>query len=274
MTIAFNLSQLANYVNSSGKLDAANGLVNATPVANGGTGAATATAYAVQCGGTTSTAAHQSIASVGTTGQVLTSNGAAALPTFQTAAAGGFSNIAVFTSSGSWTVPSGITKAKVTVVGGGGGAGHNVGGSGGGGGGTAIEYVTGLSGTISITVGAGGAVAVNDDIPGTTGGTSSFGSYCSASGGGGGTSSSGVGTYYPPGSAGVGTGGSINLTGGLGTYQLDTVGGTYPYSAGGLSSMSVGNGALYGGGGQSSWAIGATSALGTAGAAGIVIIEY
>jgi hypothetical protein len=49
----------------------------------GGTGIASATAYAVQCGGTTSTGAHQSIASVGTSGQVLTSNGAAALPTFQ-----------------------------------------------------------------------------------------------------------------------------------------------------------------------------------------------
>jgi hypothetical protein len=54
------------------------------PVSDGGTGATSATAYAVQCGGTTSTGAHQSIASVGTSGQVLTSNGAGALPTFQT----------------------------------------------------------------------------------------------------------------------------------------------------------------------------------------------
>tara|TARA_R110000868_G_scaffold112993_8_gene303718 strand:+ start:113 stop:730 length:618 start_codon:yes stop_codon:yes gene_type:complete len=53
------------------------------PVSDGGTGATSATAYAVQCGGTTSTGAHQSIASVGTSGQVLTSNGAGALPTFQ-----------------------------------------------------------------------------------------------------------------------------------------------------------------------------------------------
>jgi microcystin-dependent protein len=56
----------------------------AVPVSGGGTGNATATAYAVQCGGTTTTGAHQSVASVGTSGQVLTSNGAAALPTFQT----------------------------------------------------------------------------------------------------------------------------------------------------------------------------------------------
>jgi hypothetical protein len=60
----------------------------AVTVAQGGTGATSATAYAVQCGGTTSTGAHQSIAGVGTAGQVLTSNGAGALPTFQTAGGG------------------------------------------------------------------------------------------------------------------------------------------------------------------------------------------
>lgn len=54
------------------------------PVASGGTGATSATAYAVQCGGTTSTGAHQSVASLGTSGQVLTSQGASALPTWTT----------------------------------------------------------------------------------------------------------------------------------------------------------------------------------------------
>jgi hypothetical protein len=58
------------------------------PVANGGTGRATNTAYAVICGGTTTGGVEQSIASVGTTGQVLTSNGASALPTFQSAGGG------------------------------------------------------------------------------------------------------------------------------------------------------------------------------------------
>jgi hypothetical protein len=67
------------------------GFTTSLSVAQGGTGSASATAYAVQCGGTTSTGAHQSIASVGTTGQVLTSNGAGALPTFQ-AAGGGFAS--------------------------------------------------------------------------------------------------------------------------------------------------------------------------------------
>ena len=57
----------------------------AVTVAQGGSGRATATAYAVICGGTSATGAHQSIASVGTAGQVLTSNGAGALPSFQAA---------------------------------------------------------------------------------------------------------------------------------------------------------------------------------------------
>lgn len=55
-------------------------------VDKGGTGRTSHTAYAVLCGGTTATGAQQSIAGVGTTGQVLTSNGAGVLPTFQDAA--------------------------------------------------------------------------------------------------------------------------------------------------------------------------------------------
>ena len=54
-------------------------------VRDGGTGVASHTAYAVVTGGTTTTSPMQSIASVGTADQVLTSNGAASLPTFQAA---------------------------------------------------------------------------------------------------------------------------------------------------------------------------------------------
>jgi microcystin-dependent protein len=61
------------------------GLGSVLPVASGGTGVSSNTAYAVLCGGTTSTNPIQSIASVGTAGQVLTSNGAGALPTMQAA---------------------------------------------------------------------------------------------------------------------------------------------------------------------------------------------
>ena len=67
--------------------------VNATPatVAQGGTGLSSLTAYALLAGGTTSTGAVQQVTALGTSGWVLTSNGAGALPTFQ-AASSGFSN--------------------------------------------------------------------------------------------------------------------------------------------------------------------------------------
>lgn len=57
-------------------------------VPNGGTGDTSFIPYAVITGGTTSTNPLQSVASVGTAGQVLTSNGAGALPSFQTNAGG------------------------------------------------------------------------------------------------------------------------------------------------------------------------------------------
>ena len=44
MTQAYNISQLANNLDSSGRLDATDGLVNAVPVANGGTGASSVSA--------------------------------------------------------------------------------------------------------------------------------------------------------------------------------------------------------------------------------------
>jgi hypothetical protein len=50
MTQAFNLSQLANNLSSTGQLDATDGLVNAVPVANGGTGASTASAARTNLG--------------------------------------------------------------------------------------------------------------------------------------------------------------------------------------------------------------------------------
>ena len=50
----------------------------------GGLGTNSGTAYTLLANGTTSTAATQSLASVGTSGQLLTSNGASNLPTFQT----------------------------------------------------------------------------------------------------------------------------------------------------------------------------------------------
>jgi hypothetical protein len=82
-------------------------LAGTLDVVNGGTGDTSLTAYAVLCGGTTSTGPVQSIVSVGTSGQVLTSNGASAFPTFQSATVSGI--ITVDGDSGS------ITGSTVTI---------------------------------------------------------------------------------------------------------------------------------------------------------------
>lgn len=84
---------------TSGTLTNCTGL----PVAGGGTGVASLTAYSVICGGTTGTGAVQSVSGLGTSGQVLTSNGAAALPTWQNAPSGG---------SGAWTLISTATASN------------------------------------------------------------------------------------------------------------------------------------------------------------------
>jgi hypothetical protein len=180
----------------------------ALTVTNGGTGNATATAYAVQCGGTTSTGAHQSIASVGTTGQVLTSNGAGALPTFQAASGGGQLQTQYFATSTTWTCPAGVTKVMITCIGAGGGYG-NTNGYEGGLGGVAYGYYTVVPATVyTITIGTGGAAGGT----GSSGTSTSFGALCSATGGQGGQ---GGDTGY----SGLGTGGTLgNFIQGPGGY--------------------------------------------------------
>lgn len=76
-------------------------------VAGGGTGDTSFTAYSVICGGTTSTGALQNVSGVGTSGQVLTSNGAGTLPTWQ--AAGGGSGVTITGDVGS------ITGTSLTI---------------------------------------------------------------------------------------------------------------------------------------------------------------
>lgn len=59
------------------------GVTGVLTVPNGGTGSSSFTPYAILAAGTTSTGAVTNVSGVGTNGQVLTSNGAAALPTWQ-----------------------------------------------------------------------------------------------------------------------------------------------------------------------------------------------
>lgn len=78
------------------------------PVTQGGTGAKTFTAYSVICAGTTATGAFQNVSGTGNAGDVLTSNGASTLPTWQPAPASqtslGVSNIGIAYSGGTFTV--------------------------------------------------------------------------------------------------------------------------------------------------------------------------
>lgn len=81
------------------QLDGKEASITTLSVAKGGSGRGSHTAYAVICGGTDTTTAQQSIASVGSSGQVLTSNGAGALPTFEDASGGSSSSIILDTSN-------------------------------------------------------------------------------------------------------------------------------------------------------------------------------
>lgn len=74
-------------------------LTNDLTVGNGGTGNNSLTAYAILAGGTTSTGALQQVSGLGTSGWVLTSNGAGALPTWQVAG-GGSTGISGATANG------------------------------------------------------------------------------------------------------------------------------------------------------------------------------
>ena len=90
-------------------------------VPQGGTGLTTLTAYALMAAGTTTTGNMQQVSGVGTSGQVLTSNGAAALPTWQTAVGtigGSIANTQVAVGSGANTIAgsSALTFASGVVA--------------------------------------------------------------------------------------------------------------------------------------------------------------
>ena len=79
-------------------------------VQDGGTGRSSHVAYTPICGGTTTTGDQQSVASLGTDGYVLTSNGAGALPSFKapTGTGGGLTEV----DNNDWVDPGG---AQLTV---------------------------------------------------------------------------------------------------------------------------------------------------------------
>jgi hypothetical protein len=197
----------------------------------------------------------------------------------------GFASMQVFTSSGAFTVPNGVTTLRVTVIGGGGAGGYHstLPGGGGGAGGKAIGVVSGLvpGQSIAVTVGAGGA-ALTGPGTGNSGGTSSFGTYMSATGGFGGNGGTAALFAMAGGGGGAGVGGQINIGGSWGSDSIVVAcrGG----DGGGPGNGRACSGALpgvaasgFGGGGGG----GGTSVSGSpigypggAGAPGIVIVEF
>lgn len=212
----------------------------------------------------------------GTTPKTLTVALDASVSGTNTGDQGTIPNVVVVTTTGTWTCPAGVIRAKVTVVGGGGGASNysaSQSGVGGGGGGAAIKWLTVVPGAIyTATVGTGGAGgAAGGNNAGIAGATSSFAggviTTVSATGGAGGNA---VGSDS---AGGIGSNGDLNIPGGTGVSS--TLNSNTPSATGG-STIFAGStpmgiaGRGYGAGGGGIWG----DFGGAAGAAGVIIIEY
>jgi hypothetical protein len=122
------------------------------------------------------------------------------------------SNVTNHSISGAytWNKPAGCTLIRVIVQGpGGGGSGH---GESGGAGGYAEKWINNPPASVTVTIGSRGS-GVSYSSAGGDSGTTSFGSYLSATGGRGANRNHG----HSGGFGGHGSGGDINLYGGGGT---------------------------------------------------------
>jgi hypothetical protein len=277
MTQAFNLSQLANLVNTSGQLNAATGLYNQTPVANGGTGVATIASGAVVLGAGTSAITTVSAAS---TGEVLTANGTAWVSQL---ASGGTPIVRLYTSPSPWTKPATLKAVKVTALGGGGGGGRGYGapaaqaslresGGSGGFGGSGFYYAQApaIPGPVTINAGDGGAAQ-------TAGTAASFGGLFSVAGGGQGTNAG----PQTPGNTGT-PGVTVSVTSTPNTVTAKSLQGIL-YGVNGVPAASTpspsppagnpGTGFGVGGGGGPGGGTSGANGTGTAGQTGFVIVE-
>jgi hypothetical protein len=216
-----------------------------------------------------------------------TASGTLTLPAATGTIALGIPSKQIFTTSGTFTIPAGVTAVKVTVTGGGGAGAGGSGasgsnGSGGGAGGTAIKWLTGLTpgNTLTVTVGSGGTgvsnAAGNSGTPSTV--ASGTQTITTLTGGAG----NGAPNAVQPGIPGGATNGDINLSGGIGTGQAGgstTVGGngaaSYWGGGGGFGVGAAGGVAVNPGAGGGGAGGGSGSAVtGGAGAAGIVLFEW
>lgn len=197
----------------------------------------------------------------------------------------GFSRQSVIALSGTWTVPLGVTQARVRIIGGGGGGGgggNGFSGGGGGAGGFAQAIVQVIPGaTVPVSIGQGGAGGQSGQS-GSSGGVSSFAGLVSATGGGGGGSNNPY-SAGGPGGAGQVDGSISNPLAQFGGYGTDGYSAaSAPAGAGGASIMGGGGRGASGGGpaanGQAAGS-GGGGAYGGAvpggqGANGLIIVEF
>ena len=224
----------------------------------------------------------------GTSGQVLTSAGSNAPPTWSTISAnGGFVSQSLLTSGTTYTTGATTNRLLIQAWGGGGGSGGvqsgTVGGGGGGGGAYMTKYVTVTpSTTYTIAIGAAGNAGINGGAQGGAGGNTSItvGATTYTAGGGGGGNNAGGGANGNAGAGGTGTNGDINVSGVSGNNGGSTGGAggyvrtywNYPQASG--SSAGAGQAGQYYGGGAG----GSANTNATNGAAGyqgaMIITEY
>jgi len=177
----------------------------------------------------------------------------------------GFKSVQVFTSSGTYTKPSGINTIFVIVTGGGGSGGSQ--GTGGGAGGTAMKLIDATSITTESVTVSGVADGGGGTSDGVDGGSSSFGSHCSATGGVGGLNGT---TIESPALGGIGSGGDFNLRGGYG-HLVRGGGGGSSFWGGPESQTTVTTAGNWGGGGRG----GPGGVAAYSGSGGIVVVyEY
>lgn len=189
-----------------------------------------------------------------------------------------------FASPGTSTyTPTTGTNYVIVEVWGGGGSGGSP-GSPGAGGGYCLKKITSAFSGVTVTVGAGGASATG--AGGNGGGTSSFGSICSATGGGAGLSTGGgvliTGTTRVGASVGgSGTGGDINTSGGGGYGIWDggasfaAIGGAPARGSGvGQVRTSTGSGSAGSNPGGGGLPGSNTSASGAGGSGLVIVWEY
>lgn len=175
--------------------------------------------------------------------------------------------VLTFTTTGTceWTVPAGVTKVEVLLVGGGGGGGHTAGGGGGGGGVIARE---GSANAVSVNAGTSYSIVVGNGGAGSTGGrggnggsTTAFGLSAIGGGGGGGWSLGGA-------AGGSGGGGGGNGSGATAGGTASQPGGSA--NAGGSGGNNTGGSDGKGGGGGGAGSTGSTGAAGSKGGNGYI----